>query len=467
MSRWNLAWLLILPTVLASGLMLRFASASLPKDKDYERMRLIADVLAEVEKNYVEPLDDARKQKLVEDMLNGGLRRLDEHTMYFNEDVLSEFQTQSQGEFGGVGFIMALDNGNAKHIVIKTPLPGGPAYDAGLQAGDQIVRIEDKSTEGMKTEEARKLILGKPGTKVNITVLRRGAAQPEAITLTRALIEQPVVSGLARDPNDPTKWDYIADPVNKIALIRVSGFSGKTTKELKVALDQCEAAGAKAYILDLRGNPGGLLNEAIDVADLFLAGGGIVTTKVRDSTRSWTAKDDGKPYEKATERPMAVLADQGSASASEIVAAALQENGRAVVIGQRTYGKGSVQKVFDLPEGGAVKITTEVWLTPAGKHFHRVQTAKETDSWGVEPDPGMKVDLTEEQMKNYVIMLDQLNVIPGKPGVAPKVPPLPPRPDWTLPANYKDPVAEKGMEYLRKKLSGMTRRVVSSTGVAA
>lgn len=462
MSRWNLAWLLILPTVLASGLMLRFASAGLPKDQDYERMRLIADVLAEVDKNYVEDLDDARKKKLVEDMLNGGLRRLDEHTMYFNPDLLRDFETQSQGEFVGVGIIMNVD-AKQKNLVIKTPIANGPAYDAGVQAGDVILKVEDKSTDNMKIDDARKIILGKEGTKVNLTVLRRGATEPEVVTLTRAKIDQPVVTGAKRNAENPLKWDYVADPKDKIALIRLTGFSGKTTKELKAALEQCEAVGAKAIILDLRGNPGGLLSEAIDVSDLFLSSGGIVTTRVRDSKRSWDAKDDGKSYEKL---PMAVLVDQGSASASEIVAAALQDNHRAVIVGQRTYGKGSVQKVFPLPEGGAVKVTTEVWVTPSGKHFQRQQNAKESDSWGVEPDAGLKVDLTDEQMKNYYIMLDQLAVIPGKPGVAPKAPPLPPKPELTLPADYKDPVAEKAMEYLRKKLNGTSRRLAVPSGMA-
>lgn len=463
MSRWNLAWLLVLPTVLAGGLMLRFASASIPKDQDYERMRLIADVLAEVDKNYVEDLDDARKQKLVEDMLNGGLRRLDEHTMYFNPDLLRDFETQSQGEFVGVGIIMNVDP-KQKNLTIKTPIAGGPAYDAGVQPGDVILKVEDKSTENMKLEDARKVILGKEGTKVSLTLLRRGTTEPEVVTLTRAKIEQPVVGGARRDAADPLKWDYLADPKDKIALIRLTGFSGKTTKELKAALDQCVAAGARALILDLRGNPGGLLSEAIEVSDLFLQSGGIVTTKVRDSKRSWEAKDDGKAYEKL---PMAVLVDQGSASASEIVAGALQDNHRAAIVGQRTYGKGSVQKVFPLPEGGAVKVTTEVWVTPSGKHFQRQQNAKETDSWGVEPDAGLKVDLTDEQAKNYYVMLDQLNVIPGKPGVAPKAPPVPPKPELTLPADYKDPVAEKAMEYLRKKISGTSRRFVPSTDIRA
>jgi carboxyl-terminal processing protease len=465
MSRWNLAWLLILPTALVAGLTLRYASAALPKDGDYKRMRLIADVLAEVEQNYVVDLDDEKKQKLVENMINGGLHQLDEHSVYLNPDMLKEFEKQSQGEFGGVGFIMTISDGTQKHLVIETPLPNSPAYDAGIQPGDIILKVNDVTAEHMKTEDARKLILGKPGTKVTLTMLRAGAKEPEAITLTRAMIEHPVVTGVTRDPANPVKWEFMADPANKIAMIRVASFSGKTTKDLKAALDQCEAAGAKAYVLDLRDNPGGLLNEAIDVAELFLAGGGIVTTKVRGSQKSWAARDDGKPFEKAADRPMAVLVNQGSASASEIVAGALQDNGRAVVVGARTYGKGSVQKVFDLPEGGAVKVTTEVWLTPSGKHLQRGIKGGPSSDVGIEPDAGLKVELSDEQWKQYGIQVKQWNTLPGKPGVAPTAPPAAAKPELALPKGYKDPVLEKALEHLRKKLNGVGQ--LPAVGVAS
>ncbi len=451
MSRANLAWLLLLPTVLAGSLVLRFASASLPKDKDYERMRLIADVLGEVEKHYVEDLDDAKRQKLVENMINGGLHDLDEHTMYLNAEMLKEFEKQSQGEFGGVGFLMTYE-GPGKPLVIDTPLPNSPAYDAGIQAGDVILKVDGVPTDGMKTDEARKLISGKPGTPVTLTLLRGGSKTPEDVPIVRALIEQPVVSGVARDPDNPLLWNHILDKANGIAYLRLSGFSGKTTKELKAALDRCEAAGAKSYILDLRENPGGLLNEAIDVADLFLADGGIVRTMVRGSERSWTAKNDGKPYEKAAERPMVVLVNGLSASASEIVAGALQDNRRAAVVGTRTYGKGSVQKVFDLPDGGAVKVTTEVWMTPSGKHLQRRMTIdSDSATVGIEPDDGLKVVLTELQWRHYLTSVKRANVLPGKAGVAPKRTAPLENGDPPLPENYKDPVVEKALEHLRKK----------------
>lgn len=451
MSRANLVWLLVLPTVLAGSLVVRFASASLPKDKDYERMRLIADVLAEVEKNYVEDLDDAKRQKLVENMINGGLHDLDEHSMYLNPEMLKEFDKQNQGEFGGVGFLMSYE-GPGKPLVIDTPLPNSPAYDAGIQAGDIILKVDGVPTDGMKTDEARRLITGKPGTPVTLTMLRGGSKTPEDIPLVRAMIEQPVVSGVSRDAANPLLWNYFLDQTHGITYIRLTGFSGKTTKEMKAALDRCEAAGAKSYILDLRDNPGGLLSEAIEVADLFLAEGGIVRTMVRGSERAWTAKNDEKPYESPTQRPMVVLVNGLSASASEIVAGALQDNRRAVVVGSRTYGKGSVQKVFDLPDGGAVKVTTEVWLTPSGKHLQRRMTLdSESATVGIEPDPGLKVELTEQQWRHYAIAVKRANILPGKPGVAPKRAVPFEEIESKLPAGYKDPVVEKAMEHLRKK----------------
>ncbi len=457
MSRGNLAWILILPIVLVGSLVLRFASASIPKDKDYERMRLIADVLAEVEKSYVEDLDDASRQKLVENMVNGGLQQLDPHSIYFNPDQLRDFETQSDGEFGGVGFILAFDP-KKNLLVVDTPMPNSPAYEAGIQTGDFITKIGDVDATGMRIDQARKLIMGKPGTSVELTMLRAGTEKTETIPLVRAMIEQSAVTGWERQADDPLKWNYFIDRKHGIAFIRLLGFNGKTTRELKAALEECESAGAKAYILDLRDNPGGLLNEAIDVADLFLAQGGIVTTRVRGSEKSWSSKDDGKPYEKASDRPIAVLVNGGSASASEIVAGALQDNGRAVVVGTKTYGKGSVQKIFDLPEGGAVKITTEVWLTPSGKHLQRRMTNEsESSNVGIEPNDGLKVELTDEQWKHYAISMKLMNHLPGKPGVAPPAPPITSRPEFALPKDYQDPVVLKALEHLRKQLTSQTK----------
>jgi carboxyl-terminal processing protease len=451
MSRSNLAWLLGVPVlVLGCGLLL--AAKDGRRDTDYDRIRAIVDVLAEVEKEYAEPLDEERKQKLVEDMINGGLMRLDPHSAYLNPENLADFDTSTSGEFGGVGILMDTSpRAKDAPLLVETAIAGSPAYDAGLQPGDVILTVDGVSTAGMTPPEARRRITGKAGTAVHLRVLRGGGKTPEEVTLTRAKIPLHVIAGFAHRADDPLKWDFLADKEAKVALVRLTNFNGLTSKELKAALDECEAAGAKALILDLRDNPGGLLSEAVDVSDLFLAGGTVVSTRGRvNGERSWQAKDDKSPWERPAERPMAVLVNRGSASASEIVAAALQDNGRAVLVGERTYGKGSVQKVFPLPGGqAAVKLTTEKWLTPAGKNIGRPAEANETDPWGVQPDAGGEVKLTDDQRRAYYEARRRLDVIPGKPGVAP-TPATPP----PAPPAYTDPVIGKAVELLKRKLGG-------------
>ena len=443
MSRWNLAWLLGVPALIFCGLVVT-ASAP-PPDSDYLLVRTLVDVLAEVDKNYVKELSDEKKRKLVEDMINGGLERLDPHSQYFNAEELRQFETSTDGQFGGIGVVLMADP-KSGHLMVESPMPGTPAYEAGLQAGDLILKVGDKPTEGLKEAEARQLIKGEVGTPVTLTIQSEGEKARE-VTLTRALIELHPVLGIARRADDPGKWDYMVDKQNKIAQIWVRTFNGKTEKELKEAVEQTEKEGARALILDLRDDPGGLLSEAVGVADLFLADGNILSTKDRrGGTRSWTAKAGGTLFEPAARKPMVVLVNRNSASASEIVASALQDHKRAVVIGERSYGKGSVQKPFPLPDGGAVKLTTEEWLTPAGKNIHRWPDSTEADQWGVKPDPGFEVKLTDEDRKQYVLHMMALEKVRGKPGAAANGKPAPDAKPYT------DPVVEKALEYLRGKL---------------
>lgn len=442
MSRMNLGWLLVVPAVILLGLAVT-ASAP-PPDRDYQLVRSIVDVLAEVDKHYVKELSDDEKKKLVEDMINGGLQSLDPHSQYLNEDDLRSFENVSEGQYAGVGILLGKDP-RIPYLKVETPFPGTPAYDAGIQPDDVILKIGDKSTENMQIPDARKLIKGDKGTQVTLTITREGMAKPEEVTLTRAIVEQHPVKGFARDPADPLKWDFFADRPNKIAYIRLDGFSEKSDKELKAAIEQAEREGAVALVLDLRDNPGGLLNQAVAVANLFLNEGVIVSSQNRNQViRSWSAKPGDTVFGPAAKKPMAVLVNRGSASASEIVAAALHDHHRAVVVGERSFGKGSVQKVFNLRnDTAAVKLTTERWLTPAGKNIHRELDAKESDEWGVKPDAGFEVKLTPEQVRDYVKHINQLNTVAK---AKPKS-----KPDEKA-APYTDPVLEKALERLRGKL---------------
>jgi len=455
MSRWNLMWVLVVSGVVFMGLAVT-ASAPAP-DKDYKLVRSIVDVLAEVDRSYERELTDAEKKKLVEDMINGGLEKLDPHSQYINEEDSESFNEHTKGEIGGIGVIVIRDT-KTNLLKVETPMPGTPAYNEGIQADDLILKIGDTSTENLRTEDARKLIKGKPKTPVTLTILREGVRGPFEKTIVREKIDLHPVNGFARilvpDPADPTnpakstwKWDWFADKTAKIAIIRLIGFNEKSDKEVKEAIDEARAQGAKALVLDMRDNPGGLLSQSAAVSDLFLAQGVIVSTRNRrEGGRKLEAKDDGSLNESATKLPMVVLINHGSASASEIVAAALQDNGRAIVIGERSYGKGTVQKIFDLPESKAsLKLTSERWFTPKEKNIHRSPDMKDTDEWGIHPDAGFDVKLTDEEVLAYYKYMRTFDFIQGKPDGS-----KPPKAE-TPKSPYSDKVLDKALEYLRTK----------------
>ena len=450
MSKWNLAWVVLVPVLVAVGLVVNATAP--PPDKDYQLVRSIVDVLAEVDRNYVRELSPDDKKKLVEEMINGGLSRLDEHSTFFNEDELNAFNSQTDGQFGGVGVMLGLDP-KTQFLRVESPVPGTPAYEAGVLAGDLIMKVDDKAVEKLRADEVRGMIKGKPGTTIKLTIAREGDKEPREFVLKRAMIEIHPVKGFARTAADPAKWDWFADPAAKVAFIRLVGFSEKTDKELKEAVAEAEKQGAVALILDLRDNPGGLLSQAVAVSDLFLNEGTIVATGDRRGEankpprRTYTAKADGTVFEPAADRPMVVLVNRNSASAAEIVAAALQDHHRAVVVGERSFGKGSVQKVFPLPNSqAAVKLTTEAWLTPAGKNIHRWPDSKEADEWGVKPDAGNEVKLTDKERTAYYQHLRDLDLVKGKPGAGGGA---------EAAKTFADPVVEKALEILRAKLKAL------------
>jgi carboxyl-terminal processing protease len=404
MSRFNLAWLIAVPLAMLAGVSLSFTAPSRQPDKEYKLVRTVVDVLAEVDQHFVRPLDDEQKQKLVEDMINGGLDRLDPYSQYMNPEEYRQFNASTEGNFGGVGIHLGMDPRTGLLMVIS-PMVGTPAHEAGILSGDLIVKIEDKSTEGMRINDAVRLIQGEPGTKVSMTVVHEGSRQPETYTMARAMIEVQTILGLSRREDSPKDFEWFIDRSHGIAYIRMVQFTEHTFDDLKKAVERLEHEGAKGLVLDLRDNPGGLLKSAVEVSDLFLTSGRIVSTKDRNgSGKSWDAKEDGTLFEPAAEHPIALLINKNSASAAEIVAAALQDNKRAVIVGERSYGKGSVQKLIKL--GGdpptALKLTTDTYWRPNGENMHRYPDAKETDTWGVKPNPGFEILMKDDERLDYL-----------------------------------------------------------------
>jgi carboxyl-terminal processing protease len=302
-----------------------------------------------------------------------------------------------------------MDNGQLKVI---SPLVGTPAYRAGLEAGDIILKIEGEDTAGLHIDEAVKRLKGEAGTSVTLTIRHLGVAEPETLTITREWVHVETVLGDKRKPDD--SWDFMLDHDKHIGYVRISGFSRDTAEDLKKALVDLQGQGLKGLVVDLRFNPGGLLTSAIDVSDLFVSEGKIVSTSGRNvPERSWDAQKDGT----FDGFPMAVLVNHYSASASEILSACLQDHKRAVIIGERTWGKGSVQNVIEL-EGGksALKLTTASYQRPSGKNIHKFPDAKDTDEWGVLPDPGFDVKLSMNDTRRLIEYRHDRDILLGKHG---------------------------------------------------
>lgn len=311
----------------------------------YVLMELLGSSLKMIKENYVE---EVSYKTMVEKALNGVLTAQDPHSGFLNKEEMDEMTTQTKGEFGGVGMEVSSENGLVR---VVSPIDDTPAFKAGIQAGDYITHIDGTSVIGLSLNEAVKRLRGEPKTKVKIKVSRKNK-DPFELTLTRAIIKV-----------DPVKFEA----KENIGYIRVLTFSEKTTSELHRAIKELKktiGTNLIGFVLDIRNNPGGLLDQAVGVADTFLAQGEIVSTRSRkpEETQRFSAKSgdmiDGLP--------LVVMINEGSASASEIVAGALQDHKRAVVVGLKSFGKGSVQTVREIPGFGAIKITTARYFTPSG-----------------------------------------------------------------------------------------------------
>ena len=352
MPRRTLAWLLGVAALTLLGAAVLYSAPTKEKDKDYEMVRLVVDTLHEVRERYVTPIDEERERQLVADMLKGGLERLDPHSTYIDPEEFKQFSKTSKGKFGGIGVHVSADMQTRNQLTVISPMPGTPAYKAGVLAGDVIVKIDGKATSSMHLNDAVDMIQGDPGQPIQLTVRHPGAADTVDVNLVREEIHVPTVMGDLRKPDDPEHWDFMLDKSNKIGYLRISNFGETTAEETRAAVQELEKQGVRGLVIDLRNNPGGLLLSAVEICDLFLEQGVIVSTKGRNHKDDvYEAKAEGTLLLPADKHPMVVLVNRYSASASEIVSACLQDHGRAIVVGERSYGKGSVQNIIKMENG--------------------------------------------------------------------------------------------------------------------
>jgi carboxyl-terminal processing protease len=409
-----------------------------PRDEMLELYGVFVDAVEQVEANYVRPVP---RKELLENALKGMLLSLDPHSTYFTQAEWTQFLKEIGESFTGIGVSIEIDP-DTKRLRVLSPLPGSPAYAAGILPGDIIIEIDGKSTEGMNRDQAIEALQGRPGTQVTLKVVHLRSREPVDLTLTRQIIQPPSVVGDVRKADD--QWDFLIAQDPKIGYVRITNFIQETPDEVKKAVEELTAQGAKGLVIDLRDNSGGLLSAAVAIADLFLKEGKIVTTKGRNQRdQSYEAEEEGT----VDGLPIVVLVNQFSASASEILAAALQDHKRAVVVGQRSYGKGSVQHSLPLDNGQSVlKLTVATYWRPSGKNIHRFAGALPTDEWGVSPDEGMEVKWTPEEYVQWAQARRKRDLIAHglDPDAAKEA--APPRP--------KDTQLDKALEVLRGKIAG-------------
>ena len=395
---------------------LKSAEAEAVGDADvYGQMHKFSTVLEEVRKHYVDETK-VGYENLFDGAMDGMLKKLDKNSAYLNAKKHEILQSDTQQQFGGIGVLISI---RTEWLTVIEPMPDGPSLKAGVLNGDKIIKIGDKSTKGFQIQDAVDLLRGEPGTKVTITV-RRGEDEEKVIEIKRAIIKTKSV----RDLYGRGDFKMLE---NGIGYVRLTSFSGKTATELEDALAQMETAGMKALIMDLRGNPGGLLSQSALVTEKFVKSGQlIVYTQGRNGQLQDKLFATAKTHRTL---PMVILVNGNSASASEIVAGCLQDLKRAELVGMKTYGKGSVQSILPLRDGSAIRITTAKYYTPSHRIIHEQ---------GIEPDH--KVEMTDDQMRDISMQRS-----PGGYGH------LSEEEQGRVKAT-KDLQLEKGLELLREKI---------------
>ncbi|MEM9351389.1 MAG: S41 family peptidase [Planctomycetota bacterium] len=398
-------------------------------------------------------LQDVPDQRLFEGAMRGMVNELrsdgDDHSVFVPEQVQGEFRLELRQEFGGVGIRLGLLGEPPMPIVVGPPQPGTPAFLADIRSGDVILAVDGTPTEGLPISEIVGLTRGEPGEPVVLTLRHQGETEPEDVSLTRAVINVESVRGDIRD--DDGRWVFQLPHEPRIAYIRLINFGDKTEEELDTVMRETTKAGAEAFILDVRDNYGGALDAAVGISDMFLrAGLPIVTTRGRDALVRDRFVSTGKG--RYTDVPLAILVNKNSASASEIVAACLQDYEQAAIVGERTYGKGTVQRLMPVESGRSIlKLTSATYWRPSGKNIHRMPDAPETEEWGVSPDSGLRVELSEEDYLNWRNYRRRRDILGTKTdGVVAEQFDKDPGP---LPAGYADDALDAAIDCLRQQLN--------------
>jgi carboxyl-terminal processing protease len=400
--------------------------------------RYFAEIMEHVEQRYVE---EVNPERLFASAVNGMLDDLDENSLYIGPEEAGEFRQALDQEFGGIGIHVERDK-TTRELTVMSTIVDTPAYKAGLLAGDKIVKIDGQLVAELEQPTLR--IRGQVGEPVRLTIQRQGASDPiELPPIERAIIQVPSVLGDTRRPDG--SWNYFVPGHPRIAYVRIATFGKHTTEELERVMSKIHESGFDALVLDLRNNPGGYLEAAVQASDLFLESGTIVTIRGRDSTLVRERREATGPGTYSG-FPMVVLINRFSASASEIVAAALQDHGRAVIVGERSFGKGTVQNVIALGDGKRdLKLTTAYYFRPNNKKIHRRPDPTQPDGhesekeeWGVMPDEGFRIKLSDEELHDWIEWRNRRDV--------------PSRNGKTNGADVPDKQLNKAVEYLQKAL---------------
>jgi carboxyl-terminal processing protease len=375
--------------VLASScISLQADDATNDRHEQYELMKLFVESFQQIESNYVTEVD---RRELMDAAIRGMIRHLDQYSSYIPPANTKQFNQTVEQEFGGIG--VHVDT-RGHFLRVLSPLSGSPAAKAGLRSGDAILEVDGTSLEDINHRDAIKMIQGPAGRPVVLKILHIGDDQePENITVVRQVIQVPTVHGFHL--KEDKQWNFMCSDADKIGYIHLTHFGRHSAEEIRDTVRQLVEQEMQGLIIDLRSNPGGLLDVAIEICDMFLSKGNIVSVKGRNVTdRSW----DASAAETFPDFPIAILVNRYSASASEVVSAALQDNQRAIVVGERTWGKGSVQNVIGLEDGGSqLKLTMASYHRPSGVNIHRMKGAKTEDVWGVTPDKGFTHRFDDQQ----------------------------------------------------------------------